>query len=85
MNDAETAARGRRAASELRETEDAFQLLRSRLLEEIAATSPSQPEKILKLHQSVQVLSGVREALMLMVRNGEVADMALAQSGLSRA
>lgn len=85
MNDAETAAKGRRAASELRETEEAFATLRQRLLDEIAATSPGQPDKVLKLHMSVQNLTAVKTALMLMVQAGQVADAAMAQSGLNRA
>lgn len=85
MNDAETVAKGHRASIELRETEDAFNQLRGKILEEIVKTSPSQPDKVLKLHLSVQNLEAVRKALLLMVQNGEYAEQALAQAGLTRA
>ncbi len=84
MSDLDTAAKGRRAGIELRETEEAFDRLRAAMLNEIAATSPENERKILKLHAAVQTLGAVRSALIGMVQNGQIAEQALAQNGLNR-
>lgn len=85
MNDEETAAKGRRARAEYRETEGAFAKLRKAALDELVKTSPENTAKILKLHMTAQTLSAVQEALMRVVQAGEYAEQALAQAGLNRA
>lgn len=82
--DREAANRGQQAEREWQEVSSAFDRVRVAILNEIAATSPAQPEKVLKLHMSVQNLTAVREAVMNVINNGAVAKVALASAGLTR-
>lgn len=84
MSDAAAAARGQRAETELAETAAAFDRVREAILEELAQTSPGQPEKVLKLHLAVQNLAAVRQALFQVVENGQLARHAIATAGLTR-
>ena len=84
MNDADAAAKGHRARAELDQTREAFDKLKDALVRELVGTSPSQPDKVLKLHLAIQNLTGVRQALLDMVQNGQVAEAAMAAAGLTR-
>lgn len=84
MNDNAAAARGQRAFTELEEVGAAFERVKAAILDELANTSPTQPEKVLKLHLAVQNLAAVRQALQHVIDNGAVAKQALATSGLNR-
>lgn len=84
MTDDERVSRGHAAQNELRLTAEAFEGIRTVLLEQIEETSPDQPAKILELHRSIQNLALVRKALSLVVQDGVVAAHAVAQAGLTR-
>ena len=84
MNDAERAARGRRAADELAETEAAFASVEAAILAELTRTSITQPEKVLKLHAAIQNLAAVKQALVSVVTDGQLAEHAIAIAGLTR-
>lgn len=83
-------ARGARAASELTETEAAFDAVRGAILKTLAETPVGSDAKVLKLHMSVQNLTAVREALMRVVDAGahanyaREAEDAIAVAGLTR-
>ena len=84
MTEAQRAARGRQADREWVELEAAFAKLREAILNNLAETSPSQPEKVLKLHMAAQNLAGVKQALMLVINDGVMAEHAIASAGLTR-
>lgn len=84
MNDNAAVARGLAAERELKETEAAFERVKDAILAELAQTPITQPEKVLKLHMAAQNLAAVRQALMLVVQDGQVAAHAIAQAGLTR-
>jgi hypothetical protein len=84
MSEAAAVARGQRARAELEETAAAFDRVREAILEELAQTSPGQPDKVLKLHLAVQNLAAVRQALFRVAENGELARHAIAAAGLTR-
>lgn len=84
MNDAQRASRGASAAREWTELEAAFAKVREAILNNLAETSPSQADKVLKLHMAVQNLAGVKQAMMLVIQDGQMAEHAIAQAGLTR-
>lgn len=84
MSEQQRAARGRTAAREFAELEAAFDKVREAILNTLAETSPSQPEKVLKLHMAAQNLAGVKQAMMLVIQDGQVAEHAINAAGLSR-
>lgn len=84
MTDKETVALGHRAAHELELTEAAFEKVRAALIEKMIATPPERPDTILKLHMAAQTVTDIRRALFAMVQDGQVAEVALANSGLTR-
>lgn len=83
-------SRGNKAAQELEETEAAFEAVKAAILKALCETSPTQVDKILKLHVSVQHLEAVRLALQMTVSNGlhaansRAAEDAIAVAGLTR-
>lgn len=83
-DDHERIAKGQRASRELEMTGEAFAKVRAAILNELAATSPAQPEKILTLHMAAQNLDAVKSALMGVVTDGQIAEHAVAASGLTR-
>lgn len=82
--------RGIHAERELEETAFAFKAVREAILEEIAKCPVGQDSKILKLHQSLQNLAAVRQALMNTIASGKHAEAtmaardAIAVEGLTR-
>ena len=84
MSEAQRATRGRQAAHEWTELDAAFAKVREAILNNLAETSPGQPEKILKLHMAAQNLAAVRQAIMLVIQDGQMAEHAIAQTGLTR-
>lgn len=84
MSDHAAVARGQRAMNELEEVGSAFERVKAAILDEIANTSPAQPEKVLKLHLAVQNLAAVRQAMQQVIDNGDLARQALAIAGLTR-
>lgn len=83
-------ARAALAEYEYQETAAAFEAVREALLKTLAETPVGQDAKILNLHKSLQNLAAVREALMHVIRAGQVADHtlaardAIAMAGLTR-
>lgn len=84
MTDEERIARGHRAASELRETSDAFAKVEAALLKALSETPVGQDTKILKLHMAVQNLAAVQQALRGVMDDGLMAESAIAVAGLTR-
>jgi hypothetical protein len=84
MTDEEAAAKGYRAEREYAETEEAFEAVRKAILDELVGTTITHTDKILKLHAAAQNLDAVKKALMDVVQNGQIARVALAQTGLTR-
>lgn len=83
-DDHERIAKGQRASRELEMTSEAFAKVRAAILNELAATSPSNPDKILKLHMAAQNLDAVKSALLGVAQDGQIAEHAIAASGLTR-
>lgn len=84
--DAEQAInRGRRAAHELQETDQAFRAVRDAMIAQLVSTSPENEALILKLHGAIQSLGKVQTALREVIDNGRLAEQAMAVSGLNRA
>lgn len=84
MNEEQRASRGRQAAQEMRETEAAFDAVETAILKELSQTPVGQEAKVLNLHKSVQNLAAVRQAIMLVINDGQMAEHAIAQAGLTR-
>lgn len=82
MTDEERIARGQRAASELRLTEEAFTAVRNNLIERMMETADQA--SILQFHAAVGTVDRVRHALQLVVSDGQMASAAVAQAGLAR-
>lgn len=78
------ANRGQQAQREWAEVEAAFDRVREAILNNLAETSPAMPDKVLKLHMSVQNLTAVRQAVFDVINNGAYAQQALASAGLTR-
>lgn len=78
MTEAEIIARGYRAASELTETEAAFEAVKAAILRELEQAPVGQEAKVLNLHKALQNLAAVRKALQQTIDNGRVADHAQA-------
>lgn len=81
--DEDRAAKGRRAAQEYRELEDAFQRTAEAIMARLAQTSPEKPELVLKLHLALQNLAAVKKALLALAQDGAIAEVALGQAGLA--
>lgn len=84
MSDQAAAARGHRALNELTEVSGAFDAVEAALLKNLAETPVGADAKILKLHMAVQNLAAVRQALREVIDDGQVAQHAIAASGLTR-
>lgn len=84
MTDEEAERAGRAAAAEYQQLDGAFDRVRGAILQELAATPVSQPDKVLKLHMAVQNLTAVEKALQAVISNGVMAAQALALAGLNR-
>lgn len=84
MSYEEQAARGARAQREWEELDSAFVRVREAILAELAQTSVSQPDKVLKLHMAVQNLSAVEKAIREVIDNGTIARHALDAAALTR-
>lgn len=81
MSDEDRIARGHRAASELRVTEEAFQALEADLMRRMLETT--EPEQVLHFHRTLTNLASVKHALKLCVADGN-AVAAIAEAGLAR-
>lgn len=84
MTDEERASRGHDARREYTETNAAFDAVEAAILRTLAETPVGQETKVLNLHKSVQNLAAVRQALMLVIQDGQVAEHAISQVGLTR-
>lgn len=84
MTDEQQVAKGHRAAIEYTETQEAFDSVKAAILKVMIETSPGQPDKILKLHAAAQNLDAVRQAILMVVTSGQMAEHAIAQAGLTR-
>jgi hypothetical protein len=84
MNDAQALAKAHRAERELIETEEAYDRLRAKLVEKLVSTSIDQQALREKLYFAIQAADSVRKALMDVVQNGQIAEIALAQQNLLR-
>jgi hypothetical protein len=73
-SDHEAMARGLHAASELTETEGAFDAVEAAIFAKFRNTPITQPDTVLKLHMAAQNLAAVRKALQDTIANGRVAE-----------
>lgn len=83
MDDEHTIARGNGAEREFKYLDEAFDKVRAVIIDELVNTSPTQADKILKLHLAVQNLTAVRQALIAISVEGQVAKHALALANLT--
>ena len=72
MDDSERASRGRRAASELRQTDEAFRMVANEMNRQLLASD--DPDEILSLHAGLRALDKVRKVLTAVVHDGQMAD-----------
>lgn len=80
QRDQAAAARGRRAEQELELLDECFARLKGAALEELVQTSPHQVEKRERLYLVAHISGSVREALLRIAIDGELARTALASS-----
>lgn len=85
MSEHERAARGHRAASELREVNAAFEKVEAAIVKTLGETPIGADAKILRLHMSLQNLAAVRQAIQSVIDDGLFAESAIAVAGLTRA
>lgn len=84
MSDQHRVARGHAAERELTETAAAFEAVEAALVKALAETPVGQEAKVLNLHKALQNLAAVRQALMNVIQDGQVAAHAIAAAGLTR-
>lgn len=84
MTENERVARGHAAKRELTQTEAAFAAVEAAIVRELGQTPVGADSKVLKLHQSLQNLAAVKQALFDVINDGQVAEYAIAQAGLTR-
>lgn len=84
ITDDEAAARGRRALNELAEVSAALDAIKSGAVRMMIETSPTQIEKILRLHQTAQTMDAIHAALRDVIDNGTIAEHAISRAGLTR-
>jgi len=82
-DDEEAVANGNQAASEWRQTERAFDTVEAAIMRELANTPIGQEAKVLNLHKSLQNLSAVKLAVLNVIQNGQIAQHALSEAGLT--
>jgi hypothetical protein len=86
MNEDDRIQRAQRAAHEWREIGGAFDAVEAALLRELIQTPVGQEPKVLNLHKAIQNLAAVRQAVLMVVQDGQVADVELrARSAISQA
>ncbi len=76
--DRRAARRGLKAQQELELLEESFATLKAAALEELVQTSPHQVEKRERLYLVAHVSESVKQALLRIATNGEVARQVLA-------
>lgn len=84
MSDELARSRGLDAHREWTEVEAAFESVERALLQTLADTPVGQEAKVLNLHKAVQNLAAVRQAIMAVIQNGQIAERAISQAGLTR-
>lgn len=66
------------------EADPLFDAVRTILLEQIEATSPNEAASILEMHRGLQNLSKVREAIKLVIMDGQSAEASIRAAQLHR-
>lgn len=84
MTDNERVAKGHRAFNELQEVGEAFDKVKSAIVQELVSTSPVQQDKILTLHRAAQIVEAVKTAMTRVVDDGRLAEHAISEAGLTR-
>lgn len=84
MTDEEARDLAHKAEVELRLTSEAFDMIRQNALDKIAASGLEQRDFREKLYLVAQTAEQVKKALFDIVANGQIAEVAMAQAGLTR-
>jgi hypothetical protein len=84
MSEQDRISKGQRAASEWRESEEAFAKVEGVLIRELTQTPVGASQKVLNLHMAVQNLAAVRQAIRAVIDDGLMAEHAVAVAGLTR-
>jgi hypothetical protein len=84
MTNEERQARGQKYVLLRLEADELFDAVRTILLETIESTSPNDAASILEMHRGLQNLSKVREAIKLVIMDGQSADAAIRAAQLHR-
>lgn len=80
MTDEQSIARGHRAEAEIALTNEAFNTVRADLVERLIRAA--DPVTVMQIHGALQTVDMVRQALRVVVIEGQHAAAAVAMSGL---
>ena len=84
VDDRRAAADGGAAEVEYVYLERAFEDVRQAIINELESTSYTKTDKVLELHKALQNLAAVKQAILNVIHNGQLARFALGQSGITR-
>lgn len=82
MDDEEVIRRAHAAQAEYRQTEWAFDEVRTKLTASLIATTPTNTDQILRLHAAVQLVDAVKQVIIETIKAGEYAQAIAEQARL---